>query len=141
MEPKKDASGKTKKEFGKDDPIKYELDPYDKVRMKLIFADQKLYKRYQETIREIEEHPNDHPKKKTMPCLLQCPIILIEGVILLVLLYIFFLIIQLALFNLVIIGIVIVFGKNIYFILEGFRYKCGFRYKTKAFKKFIEKQN
>ena len=51
MEPKKMANGKAKKEFAKDDPIKYELDPYDKVRMKLIFEEQKLYKRYQETIR------------------------------------------------------------------------------------------
>ena len=139
MEPKKMANGKAKKEFAKDDPIKYELDPYDKVRMKLIFEDQKLYKRYQETIREIEENATKHPKKISMPCYYQCPIIVFEGLILLVLLYIFFLIIQLALFNLVIIGIVIVFGKNIYFILEGFRYKCGFRYKTKWFKKFIEK--
>ena len=48
IEPKKDGQ---KREFTKDDPIEYELDPYDKVRMKLIFEEQKLYKRYQETIR------------------------------------------------------------------------------------------
>ena len=39
-----------KKKFGKNDEIKYELDPYDKVRMQLIYPDQKLYKAYMATI-------------------------------------------------------------------------------------------
>ena len=136
IEPKKDGQ---KREFTKDDPIEYELDPYDKVRMKLIFEEQKLYKRYQETIRQIEEKLDYQPKKKQFPFYWKCPVVLVEAVILLLLVYIFFLIIQLALFNLVIIGIIIVVFKNIYYILEGFRYKLSFWYKTKHFKKFIEK--
>ena len=35
------------------DVIKYKLDPYDKVRMQLIFEDQKLYKAYCKTIDQL----------------------------------------------------------------------------------------
>jgi len=40
-----------KREFKADDKIVYELDPYDKVRMRLLKKDEKLYKAYEETIR------------------------------------------------------------------------------------------
>jgi len=40
-----------KAEFKSTDPIEYELDPYDKVRMRLLKKDEKLYKAYEETIR------------------------------------------------------------------------------------------
>lgn len=45
---------KKKKQFGRKDPIIYELDPYDKVRMKLIFPQQKLYKAYEDTKHKLE---------------------------------------------------------------------------------------
>ena len=48
----KDANGK-KRPFKHNDPIKYELDPYDKVRMRLLKEDEALYKAYQKTIDEI----------------------------------------------------------------------------------------
>ena len=34
----------------KDEALKYELDPYDRVRMRLIFADEMLFKAYEKTI-------------------------------------------------------------------------------------------
>lgn len=45
---------KKKKQFGRKDPIIYELDPYDKVRMKLIYPQQKLYKAYEDTKHKLE---------------------------------------------------------------------------------------
>ena len=60
---------------------------------------------------------------------------------LLVLVYVFFLIIQLALFNLVILGIIFVFMQKIYHIFEALRWKFGFSYKTKRFSSFIKQQN
>ena len=56
----------------------------------------------------------------------------------LILVYVFFLIIQLALFNLVILGIIFVFMQKIYHILEALRWKFGFNYKTKRFSTFIK---
>ena len=41
------------KAFGRDDPIEYIIDPYDKVRMKLIFENEKLYKEYEKTINQL----------------------------------------------------------------------------------------
>jgi hypothetical protein len=60
----KEPQFKRKKQFGRNDPIKYELDAYDKVRMQLFLADEKLYKQYEETIKELEEKPSLQPRKK-----------------------------------------------------------------------------
>lgn len=53
-EPQSDpSSGGRRKTFEKSDKYEYELDPYDQVRMKLIFDGQKLYNAYQITINEL----------------------------------------------------------------------------------------
>ena len=44
------GDGKKKKQFGPKDHIEYELDPYDKVRMMLIYENKKLYNAYSKTI-------------------------------------------------------------------------------------------
>merc|ERR1712166_576245 len=59
----------------------------------------------------------------------------------LVIIYVFFLIIQLALFNLVILGILFVFIKRFYVFFEAIRWKLQFNYRTKDFTKFIQSQN
>jgi hypothetical protein len=48
-EPKNTINGK-KRAFKADDLIEYELDPYDKVRMRLLKKDELLFKKYEETI-------------------------------------------------------------------------------------------
>ena len=45
----KDKNGK-RRPFTKDDEIVYEMDPYDKVRMRLLRDDEELYKAYLRTI-------------------------------------------------------------------------------------------
>ena len=45
----KDKNGK-RRPFNKDDPIEYQMDPYDKVRMRLLRDNEELYRAYQETI-------------------------------------------------------------------------------------------
>ena len=49
------SNGK-KREYKSNDAIEYELDPYDKVRMRLLKKDEKLYKAYLETINQIKEN-------------------------------------------------------------------------------------
>ena len=66
---------------------------------------------------------------------------LVELFFMIVFVYISFLIIQLALFNLVIIGIVFVILKKIFYIAETVRWKLMFNKKTKDFQKFIANQN
>ena len=89
----------------------------------------------------LEKNIKFQPRKRTMPFYLDCPIILGEFILMLLVIYVFFLIIQLALFNLVILGILIVFIKRFYVFLEAIRWKLKFNYRTKDFKKFIESQN
>lgn len=55
--------------------------------------------------------------------------------------YGFLLVIQLALFNLVIVGIIYVFITKIYQFFEAFKEKWKFNYRTKDFTAFIEQQN
>ena len=48
----KDEHGK-KRDFAPGDKIQYELDPYDKVRMRLLKPNEDLYKSYLKTIEQI----------------------------------------------------------------------------------------
>mmetsp|Transcript_17698 Transcript_17698/g.29935 ORF Transcript_17698/g.29935 Transcript_17698/m.29935 type:complete len:272 (-) Transcript_17698:47-862(-) len=132
----KDKSSKLKQEGDL-----YELDPYDEVRMKLYKEDQKFYKAYMNTIKELKKNTDLQPKKRQMPLPRHCLIILVEAVVLILVFYFFFLILQLALFNLVILGILFVFMKKLYKFAEACRWKLKFEYKTQEFNKFIERQN
>jgi hypothetical protein len=76
-----------------------------------------------------------------MPCYLTIPAYTAELLLMLVFSYIFFLIIQLALFNLVIIGIIFVSLKKIFQLAETLRWRLMFNYKTKDFLAFIEAEN
>ena len=133
----KDKNGK-RRPFTKDDAIEYQMDPYDKVRMRLLRDNEELYKAYLKTIDRLCTDHSLQPKKIEVPCYFKWPIILFETVFLLALVYIFFLVIQLALFNLVILGIIFVFMQKIVHIFEAIRWKFGFNYKTKSFSKFIK---
>ena len=73
--------------------IVYDLDPYDRVRMQLIFEDKKLYTAYMNTKSALEDNIKFQPRKRTMPFYLDCPIMLGELIIMLTIIYIFFLII------------------------------------------------
>lgn len=121
--------------------IFYDLDPYDKVRMQLIFEDKKLYNAYMNTKDALENNIKYQPRKRTCPCYLNFIMIIVEAILMLLVFYVFFLIIQLALFNLVILGILFVFIKRFYVFLEAIRWKLQFNYRTKDFKVFIESQN
>jgi len=63
---------------------------------------------------------------------------MVEAVVLLILVYFFLLIIQLALFNLVIVGIIWVFILKIYQFAEAVKEKWKFNYRTKDFNAFID---
>lgn len=108
------TDGKRKRQFSDKCEIKYDLDRYDKVRMQLLVGGEKLYRAYEKTIHEIETKPHLQPRKRKMPCLQSSFYNLLEAIFLIVVFYVFLLIIQLALFNLVIVGIICVFMLKLY---------------------------
>ena len=109
------VDGKRKKrQFSDKDKVEYELDKYDKVRMQLYKPGEKLYKCYLDTINELESKPHLQPRKRKCPCYFIVPLRSLQAIILFFFIYLFFLIIQLALFNLVIVGIIIVFISKIW---------------------------
>jgi len=73
--------------------IKYDLDPYDKVRMQLIFEDKKLFHAYEHTRQELERNIKYQPRKRTCPCYLNLIMCFVELILMLVVIYVFFLII------------------------------------------------
>lgn len=93
------------------------------------------------TKEKLETDIKLQPRKRTCPFCLNLFMIIIEIAIIIFVLYVFFLIIQLALFNLVILGILFVFIRRIYAFLEAIRWKFQFTYRTSEFKKFIDSQN
>ena len=109
--------------------------------MQLIFEDKKLFHAYEHTRQELERNIKYQPRKRTCPCYLNLIMCFVELILMLIVIYVFFLIIQLALFNLVILGILFVFGNRIYVFLEAIRWKIQFTYRTKEFDKFIKSQN
>ena len=109
--------------------------------MQLYKSGEKLYKCYLETIKELQTKPALQPRKRKMPFYMLVPARLIQFIVLFFFIYCFFLIIQLALFNLVIVGIILVFISKIWQFLEAFIDKFKFNYKTKDFVAFIEQQN
>ena len=79
--------------------------------------------------------------KRRMPCCFSSVFFLGELLLFVMVLYVFFLVVQLALFNLVIIGILLVWLKKFWNLLETCRKSCNFDYKTKEFRKYIKIQN
>ena len=102
--------------------------------------DKRLWKAYHKTVSDIESSLDLQPRKRTMPLWLLIPIELIKWAVMLLFIYMFFLVIQLALFNLVIVGIIVVFLKKIWEFLEAFKEKFKFNYCTKDLEKFIQNQ-
>jgi hypothetical protein len=92
-----------------------------------------LFKAYEVTIKELESNIKFQPKRRKMPCLLTMFFLLMEAIVMILFVYMSFLIIQLALFNLVIIGIIFVMLKKIFYIAETIRWKLMFNKKTKDF--------
>ncbi len=125
------ANTNRKRAFKDSDEIVYTLDPYDKVRMRLLEADEKLYKKYKEMIKLILENKKYQPKKRKVPICFKMIALLIELFIMLILIYFFFLIVQLSLFNLVILGILIKLLFKIWQFFEAIRWKLEFNYRTK----------
>ena len=66
----KGAAGKLP-QFKHDDDVEYVLDPYDKVRMRLLVEGEKFYKAYQQTIDEIKDNIRLQPMKRRVNCCLQ----------------------------------------------------------------------
>ena len=132
---------KRRKQFKMKDKVIYDIDKYDKVRMQLLLEDQALYKAYVKLIDTLENNIKYQPRKRRMPIYKHAPALLLEGSILSIFIYVFFLIIQLALFNLVILGILGVLLSKILQFLEAFRERYMFNFRTKDYMKFIEDQN
>merc|ERR1711981_1049052 len=79
--------------------------------------------------------------KRRVNCCLFLVYILLQYLLLLVMIYFSLLVIQLSLFNLVIMGILLKLIHQFWQFLDAIRWKLEFNYKTEDFKKFVDRQN
>jgi hypothetical protein len=93
--------------------FKYKIDIFDKLRLRLLEDDDKMWNRFKKMMDTIEKNKKYHPWRRSVPCLLSLIIGLILFSVVMVILYFLLLVIQLALFNLVIIGICLMFARLI----------------------------
>ena len=68
--------------FYSTDEVNYELDPYDKVRMRLLRSNEEFYKAYQAMTDEIRRNPQLQPKKKRVNFCLQFFYFLVQYIVL-----------------------------------------------------------
>ena len=68
--------------FNSTDEVNYELDPYDKVRMRLLRSNEDFYKAYQAMTDEIRRNPQLQPKKKRVNFCLQFFYFLVQYIVL-----------------------------------------------------------
>lgn len=85
------GEGDKPRDFTASDPIKYKIDPYDEVRMKLFHEKKKLYNAYKDTVNYLGANSHIHPKKRRLPCYFKYPLILLLSIILIFMVYLFFL--------------------------------------------------
>jgi hypothetical protein len=55
--------------------------------------------------------------------------------------YVSLLVLQLTLFNIIFLGIEVIYFKKLYNLLHGFEYKQDYNYRNGKFKRFIEAEN
>lgn len=96
---------------------------------------------FYKTTTEIETNLKLRPFERKAPYCRKKGMSLMTFVILLIYAYINFLILQLALFNLVLLGVMIVYFKRLYLYLHSIEVSVNTKYKTKDFKKFIDAEN
>ena len=88
-----------------DGSLEYVLDNYDRVRMKLIFEQEKLYAYYTRTIEQILSDERYQPKKRQIPIFRWFCYTLIQIFVLFVIFCLFIIFAQIALFNLFFLGV------------------------------------
>ena len=130
-----------KRAWRSDDPVEYDLDPYDKVRMRLLKEDEMLYNAYLKTIDTLQNTRKYQPKKVKMNIICWLITWFFMIVFLLAIVYASLLIIQLSLFNLVIVGIIFMSIVKFWQIMNAIRWKFEYGQKTKDFNAYIKEQN
>lgn len=93
------------------------------------------------TIRQIENNKRYRPLDRKTPLCKKIIINIFCWIILLIYLYIALILLQLAIFNLILLGLLIVYFKKLYSFLSAIYYRYDQSYKNGPFKKFIEQEN
>lgn len=96
---------------------------------------------FEKTTREIETNINLRPFDLKQPFFRKLGFKLLALFVILIYLYACLILLQLALFNLILLGIMIIYLKKLYYLLFSFEYKQDYNYRNRRFKQFIEAEN
>lgn len=109
--------------------------------MQLLIENEIFYRNFKETLAELETNSKYQPRKRQVPCYQDLGIILVEIVIVVLVAYAFALLAVLCMMNYVLLAVFVICVKKLIGFLEKIRAKLGNKYKTKDFKKFMQKEN
>ena len=87
---------------------------------------------------KIEKNRNLRPFEKRLPCTRVLLLKLLSLIVLLIYTYVCFILVQLALFNIILIGIMLIYFGKVATVMQAYGIKQEEKYKTSAFKKFID---
>jgi len=83
-----------------------------------------------ETVRLIETNVNLRPFDKKTPIFKTFSLKLLTILILIIYIYVCFILLQLALFNLIMLGVILVYFKKLYFFLYAIEYRYDHNYRN-----------
>ena len=115
----------------------YEISEKDRQIMQDYISFEDFYK----TTHEIETSVKLRPFDKRTPCLNTLGLVLMSFIVILIYLYVCFIILQLALFNPIMMGVMYVYFKKVFGFLTAIRFRYDYNYRNKDFKKFVEAEN
>ena len=99
------------------------------------------FSEFQNTAQQIERDVRLRPFEYKQPICRRIGFRLLSIFCVLVYLYVTLLIVQMALFNLVVLGVVIVYLTRLVTLLHAFEFNQDHAYRTRPFKRFIEQEN
>lgn len=93
------------------------------------------------TTEQLELNKNLRPFDRKSPFIRRAGLRFLTILVCLIYSYVCLLLLQLALFNLIFLGIEIIYLKKLYYLMHGVEVRRDYNYRTQPFKKFIEQEN
>eukprot|EP00347_Sterkiella_histriomuscorum_P021266 403334613 len=124
-----------------------EFDDHTK-KFKISDNDKKVLENYEisqsdfcQTTQQIELNPRLRPFDRKSPFIRRVGLRLLNILVCIIFAYVALLVLQLALFNLIFLGIEIIYFKKLYYFMHGLEIKQDYNYRNSPFRRFIEAEN
>jgi Flp pilus assembly protein TadB len=113
------------------------IEPVEREKIMNHLKEREVFEEFENALHALAEH--DHPSKRQVNCCLHVLYWIIAVIIMLGLAYLFLIILQLALFNLIMLVVMIVWWVRIFKVARAMIDRCIVGAKTKEYRSYIKK--